>query len=99
MDLYLLSPVFMKKMMRRPSATVEGAPESGQDNTEPEDTSRLLGHQDDDNVNADPEAEMEAAMEASRRRRRSSLDSLLRQHAYIIICVLCYACTFLGHRS
>lgn len=95
MDLYLLSPVFMKKMIRRPSATAEGLPESDQDPAELEDTSRLVA--DDSHAEVDQELEMEAL--ARQGRRRSSLDRMLRQHAYIIICALCYACSLPGHRT
>lgn len=43
------------------------------------------------------ESEMVALVTYNRGgRRRSSLDRMLRQHAYIIICVLCYACTLPG---
>ncbi|KAG7171744.1 hypothetical protein Hamer_G027288 [Homarus americanus] len=89
----IILSVFLKKMIRRPSATPEGDPEA----LPPEDTLRLLGHDEEGNAEVDYEAEMEAA--AWRGRRRSSLDRVLRQHAYIIICVLCYACTLPGHRT
>lgn len=95
MDLYLLSPVFLKKMIRRPSATAGDLPGDGQDTAAPENALRLLSRRYDE---GDLEAEELDAI-AWRRRRRSSLDRMLRQHAYIIICVLCYTCNLLGYRT
>lgn len=96
MDLYLLSPPFLKRMMRRPSSAGQEAallpledvlflaegPRLPSEGPPDEDVERNV-----DQVGGDAGAR--------RGRRRSSLDRMLRQHAYIIICALCYACNSL----
>lgn len=82
MDLYLLSPPFLKKLMRRPSSI--------EIEEEVEDTQDIA-----DVLLVEEEGwEKEDVADLSRR-RRSSLDRMLRQHAYIIICAFCYACNTL----
>lgn len=90
MDLYLLSPVFLRKMIRRSSAGPSGV--SDIKDLDLDDVLRVGGESE-----SESESEMEEMATYNRDgRRRSSLDRMLRQHAYIIICVLCYACTLPG---
>lgn len=89
MDLYLLSPPFLKRMMRRPSAEEMASLHE----EEPQDS---LGGVEDVALGEGLEEDL-LGQDASALcvRRRSSLDRMLRQHAYIIICALCYACNTL----
>lgn len=90
MDLYLLSPLFLRKMIRRSSAGPSGV--SDIKDLDLDDVLRVGGESE-----SESESEMEEMATYNRDgRRRSSLDRMLRQHAYIIICVLCYACTLPG---
>lgn len=84
MDLYLVSPVFLKRMMvHRPSGASPLEDERAFDSAPPTRPPRLQRDEDEDE---------EKLLLLWQRRRRSSLDRMLRQHAYIIIWVLCYAC-------
>lgn len=107
MDLYLVSPVFLKKMMRRSSGITDLLLlEGGQDiNAVPEDTSTAsrvledaLENQKHHQLDEEEAEEASLVPGHSRGRRRSSLDRLLRQQAYIIICMLCYTYTRLTYR-
>ena len=91
MDLYLVSPVFLKRlMMQRPSGNpvledcrvIEAALPSR--------------HSE---VRKDEGEDEEELLRPWHGRRRSSLDRMLRQHAYIIICMLCYTCSLVWSSS
>lgn len=84
MDLYLVCPVFMKRMIVHRSY---GASSLGNEraiiSAPPPLSLRVPGDEDEDE---------EKLIRQWQRRRRSSLDRMLRKHAYIIISVLYYAC-------
>ncbi|MPC39078.1 hypothetical protein E2C01_032598 [Portunus trituberculatus] len=82
MDLYLLSPVFLKRLMtQRPSGTPLLEDGRTIDVALPSFPSAVQRDEDQD----------DKLLELWQRRRRSTLDRLLRQHAYIIIYyTLCY---------
>lgn len=84
MDLYLVSPVFLKKlMMQHPSGST--LLEDGR-------TINAALPSFPSEVQRDADQDDEELLKLWQRRRRSSLDRWLRQHAYIIIYVtLCYA--------
>lgn len=92
MDLYLLSPPFLRKMIRRPSSAGQEATSLPQEDV----LAVAEGPQpfSEGPLGGDFEGNVDKAG-ARRERRRSSLDRMLRQHAYIIICALCYACNTL----
>lgn len=92
MDLYLLSPPFLKKMIRRPSSAGQDATSLSQEDVLAVAEGPLPSAEGP--LDGDFEGNVDKAG-AWHGRRRSSLDRMLRQHAYIIICALCYACNTL----
>lgn len=94
MDLYLMSPVFLKKMMPKSSSAASPSPDDSP-GLKDLDLDDALPEREE---NSESEGEMDPGASSYYRsgRRRSSLDRMLRQHAYIIICMVCYACTLPG---
>lgn len=92
MDLYLVSPVFLKRLLEVHSSCGASTLEKERaiDAVSPPHSPRLPQEEDEDE---------EKLLLRWQRRRKSSLDRMLRQHAYIIIWVLCYACTLLTRPS